>query len=80
MVLDGTISSAVSNTGATPMAGQAQDLKATKIPSYVTFGTPTGSYMAKLEHKICAPARDVHIVPSLQHLSLLCTRKMVDAN
>ena len=85
MVLDGTIPSAVSDTGATFAAVRAQDFKATKIPSYVTFGTPTGhnaraSYMAKLEHKIRNPERDVHIVPSLKHLSLLSTIKMADAN
>ena len=85
MVLEGTITTAVSNRGATSTVGRSQDFKATKIPSDVTFGAPTGHnarayYMEKLEHKLCGPARDVHIVPSLQHLSLLSTSKMSDAN
>ena len=42
MVIDGTIPLAVSDTGATSTEGQAQDFKATKILSDVTFGTPTG--------------------------------------
>ena len=42
MVLDGTITSAVSDTGATSTAGWAQDFKATKILSDATFDTPTG--------------------------------------
>ena len=85
MVLNSTIPSTVSNTGVTSTAGRAQDFKATKIPSDVKFGTPTGhntraSYMEKLEHKICEPARYVHIFPSLQHYSLLTTSKMTDTN
>ena len=83
MVLDGTITSAVSDTGATSTAGWAQDFKATKILSDATFDTPTGhnalaSYMEKLEHKLRDPSRDVHIVPSLQHFSLLSTSNMAD--
>ena len=36
--------------------------------------------MEKLEHKIRDPARDVHIVLSLQNFFLLSTGKMSDAN
>ena len=36
--------------------------------------------MEKWEHKLCNPAGDVHIVPSLQHFSLLIISKMADAN
>ena len=36
--------------------------------------------MEKMEHKLRDPARDVHIVPILQHVSLLDTSKMADAN
>ena len=35
--------------------------------------------MEKLEHKLRDQSRDVHIVPSLQHFSLLRTSKMEDA-
>ena len=85
MVLNDTITSAVSNTGTTSTTGRTQDFKATKIPLNVTFGTPTGhnaraSYMKKLEYKICNPARDVDIVPSVQHVYLLSTSKMADTN
>ena len=51
MVLDGTIPSAVSNSGATSTEGQAQDFKATKILSDVTFGTPTGQMHEPLTWK-----------------------------
>ena len=36
--------------------------------------------MEKMEHKLRDPARDVHIVLSLQNFFLLSTGKMSDAN
>ena len=36
--------------------------------------------MDALHHSLRAPARDVHIVPSIEHNSLISVSKFVDAN
>jgi hypothetical protein len=36
--------------------------------------------MVELQHNMCHPAKDVHIVPGIKHDSLLSIPKFVDAN
>ena len=86
MVLDGTIPSGVSDTGATSTAGRPQDpFIMSNIPSTKVFHLPTGgtaraSKTAKLHHKLREPARSVDIVPSLTDNTLISTSKFTDAN
>ena len=86
MVLDGTIPSGVSDSGATSTAGRPQDpFIKSNIPSNKNFHMPTGgtaraSRTAKLHHQLREPARTVDIVPSLTDNTLISTGKFADAN
>jgi hypothetical protein len=84
-VLSGTISSAVSNTGAT---SHALLPLAPLIPmgewSWAVFHLPNGVTAAattinKLHFNVRKPARSVNIVPALVENSLLSTNKFVEA-
>ena len=84
-VLDGSIPSAASNTGASASAFKPTDPTIpTGIPSNTSFGGAFGDIakattINKLHHKIREPARSVHIVPQVKD-SLLSTSKMVNAD
>ena len=84
-VLNGTILSAINDTGATL---HALLLSVTSIPpgirSKVVFHLPNGTMAAastvnKLLHNIREPARSASIVPTLANNSLTSTSKFVDA-
>jgi hypothetical protein len=82
-VLNGTIPTAVSNTGATLSAFLTSDpsLPTGRVSSAV-FHLPNGAIapattINKLLHDVSAPAWDVNIVPSLVGNSLLSTSKFV---
>ena len=84
-ILNGTIPSAVSNTGATSSAFLKED---TSIPtghiSSAVFHLPNGAIapattLNKLLHNVRAPVQDVNIVPSLVKNSLLSTSKFAAA-
>jgi hypothetical protein len=84
-VLNGTIPSAVSNTGATSHAllPSAPSIPI-GIPSKVVFHLPDGTTAAastvdKLLHYVREPARSANIVPTLANNSLVSTSKFVDA-
>jgi hypothetical protein len=83
--LNGTIPSAVSNTGATSSAFLTSDpsLPTGRVSSAV-FHLPNGAIapatnINKLLHDVCVPAQDVNIVPSLVSNSLLSTSKFTKA-
>jgi hypothetical protein len=84
-VLNGTIPSAVSDTGATSSAFLKEDPSIpTGRTSSAIFHLPNGAVapattINKLLHNVRAPARDVNIVPSLVGNSLLSTSKFTDA-
>jgi hypothetical protein len=84
-VLDSSIPLAISNTGATASAFKPLDPSVpTGIQSTATFGGAFGEQAAattmnKLHHKLCKPARSVHIAQQVQN-SLLTTSKVVDAD
>jgi hypothetical protein len=86
MVLDGTIPSGVSDTGATSTAGHPQDpiimstTPSTKVFHLPTGGTAQASLTAKLHHDLREPAISVDIVPSLTNNTLISTGKFTDAN
>ena len=81
---DGTIPSAVSDTGATSTAGAIDDpFKPTnefsaKVFSLPTGGTAAATKVATLQLNVRAPANRVDIVPSLTQ-TLLSGSKFVDA-
>ena len=84
-ILDGTIPSAVSDTGAT---SHALLPTAPSIPtgkrSTVIFHLPNGATapattIHKLHHNVREPARSANIVPELATNSLMSTSKFVDA-
>eukprot|EP00804_Cyclotella_cryptica_P000959 CCRYP_018391-RA/>CCRYP_018391-RA protein AED:0.41 eAED:0.41 QI:0/0/0/1/0/0/2/0/294 len=83
-IMNGSIASAVSNTGATSTAGASHDpFKDTSTISSKVFILPTGgtamaNKLAKLLHKVRTPANIVDIVPSLGQ-TLLSGRKFADA-
>jgi hypothetical protein len=84
-VLNGTIPSAVSNTGATLSAFLTSDpsLPTGRVSSTI-FHLPNGALakataVNKLLHDVQVPARDVNIVPSLVGNSLLSTSKFAEA-
>ena len=85
-VLEGSVPSGISDTGATSSAGREGDpFIQTNTPSNKTFHLPTGGVAratnkAKLEHKLRDPARDVDMVPMLAEHTLLSTSKFVDAD
>ena len=81
---DGTIPSAVSDTGATLTAGAINDPFnptdefSSKVFSLPTGGTATASKVATLQLNVRAPANRVDIVPSLTQ-TLLSGSKFADA-
>ena len=84
-VLNGTIPSAVSDTGATSSAFLKEDpsIPTGRVSSAV-FHLPNGAVppattVNKLLHNVRSPARNVNIVPSLVENSLLSTSKFADA-
>jgi hypothetical protein len=84
-VLNGTIPSAVSNTGATlhALLPSVPSIP-TGIPSKVVFHllngtTAAASTVNKLFHYIREPARSANIVPTLANNSFISTSKFVDA-
>jgi hypothetical protein len=89
-VLDGSIPSAVADSGATSSVGTKRDRKrnafiATGCQSDKAFRMPNGeveeaSDMDEFQHDMRHPAKDVHIVPGIEHDSLLSIPKFVDAN
>ena len=89
-VLDGSIPSAVADSGATSSVGTKKDRKKN---AFVATGRqldrvsrmPTGdvkeaSDIDKLHHDVRHPAKDVHIVPGIERDSLLSISKFADAN
>jgi hypothetical protein len=84
-VLNGTIPSAVSNTGATLSAFLTSDPSLpTGHVSSTVFHLPNSAIapattVNKLLHDVCAPTQDVNIVPSLVGNSLLSTSKFAKA-
>ena len=84
-VLNGSIPSAASDTGASASAFESSaPTIPTGIQSNTTFGGAFGDIakattINKLHHKLREPARSVHIVPKVKD-SLLSTSKMVDAD
>ena len=89
-VLDGTIPSAIADSGATSSVGTKKDRKrnvfvATGRQSDKAFRMPNGeveeaSDMDELQHDVRHPAKDVHIVPGIERDSLLSIAKFADAN
>ena len=89
-VLDGTIPSAIADSGATSNVGTKRDKKrnafvATGRQSDKAFRMPNGeieeaSDMDELHHNVRHPAKDVHIVPGIKRDSLLSIPKFADAN
>ena len=85
-VLDGTIPSAVSDTGATSSAGLVgdpfidTDEVSTKVFHLPTGGKAPASKVVKLEHNLREPARTVDMVPDLVAQTLLSASKFADAN
>ena len=89
-VLDGSIPSAVANSGATSSVGTKRDRKrnafvATGRQLDKAFHLPNGkveeaSNMDKFQHDMRHPAEDVHIVKGIKRNSLLSIPKFADAN
>jgi len=89
-VLDGSIPSAIADSGATSSVGTKRDKKrnafvATGRQSDKAFRMPNGeveeaSDMDELQHNVRHPAKDVHIVPGIERDSLLSIPKFADAN
>ena len=83
-VLNGTIPSAISDTGDTSTAGKESDpFIPTDEVSQKAFYFPTGNTaksgrVAKLHHQLREPARTVEIVPGIDS-TILSARKCVDA-
>jgi hypothetical protein len=84
-VLNGTIPSAVADSGATSSVGTATNPHiATGRTSTKMFHLPDGTCtkatkLKQLIHNVRQPARDVHIVPSITENSLVSTSKFADA-
>ncbi len=89
-VLDGSIPSAIANSGATSSVGTKKDRKRnafimTGRQSDKAFRMPNGeveeaSDMDKFQHKVRHPAKDVHIVPGIKRDSLFSIPKFADAS
>ena len=83
-IIDGTIASAISDTGATSTAGttddpfEETDQISTKVFTLPTGGTAAASKEAKLLIDVRSPANKVDIVPNLEQ-TLLSTSKFADA-
>ncbi len=84
-LLDGSVPSAISDTGALASAFKPSNPTITTgIRSNTSFGGAFGNLAVattinKLRHKLREPAKSVHIVPQVKD-SLLNTSKCVDAN
>ena len=82
---DGSIPSAVSDSGTTSGIGKPGDpLEPTGKPSAKTFRMPTGTLsnvteLKKLKHKLRDPARDMHLVNDTTLASLISNGKFADA-
>ena len=89
-VRDGSIPSAVADTGATSSVGTTRDRKnhaflPTGRQSNKAFHMPNGTVEAateidELHHDVRHPAKDIHIVPGIERDSLLSIPKFADAN
>ena len=89
-VLDGSIPSAIADSGATSSVGTKRDktrntFMATGRQSDKAFCMPNGEVdeatnMDELQHNLRHPAKDVHIVPGIERDSLLSIPKFADAN
>ena len=83
MILDGSISSSISDTGDTSTAGKSgHPFRFLNSPSDKVFHIPTGataraSVKAKLMHKLMEPATEVDIVAGITN-TLLSTDKLVE--
>jgi hypothetical protein len=87
-VLNGTIASAFADSGATSHVGTKKDRDrqafiTTGRQSNKAFRMPNGSVeeataLDALQHNLRAPARDIHIVPSIERDSLLSVSKFVN--
>ena len=81
MILNGTIPSAISDTGATSTAGKGgHPFRLSNHPSDKVFHLPTGgtaraSVKAKLIHELREPETEIDIVPGLTN-TLLSTVKL----
>ncbi len=84
-ILNGTIPSAVSDTGATLSAFLKKDPSpATGKLSTTVFHLPNDAIAPattrnKLVHNVCEPARSINIIPALVKNSLLSTNKFAEA-
>ncbi len=84
-VLDGTIPSAIVDSGASSNVGTTKDgFQLTGMKSSKFFRLPDGSIqaateIAKLPYDVRAPAKDIHITPGISENSLISTSKMADA-
>jgi hypothetical protein len=89
-VLDGSIPSAVADSGVTSSIRTKRDRKrnafiVTGRQLDKAFRMPNGeveeaSNMDKFQHYVCHPAKDVHILPGIKRDSLLSIPKFADAN
>jgi len=89
-VRDGTIPSAIADTGATSSVGMTRDRNRnafvpTNRHSTKAFHMPNGAvepatHMDELHHDVCHPAKEIHIVPGIERDSLLSIAKFADAN
>ncbi len=83
-IMNGTIASACSDTGATSTAGKPSDpfeatnQKSTKVFHLPVGGTGTATKVSKLLLNVRAPANEVDIVPGLEQ-TLLSVSKFADA-
>ena len=83
MILDGSIPSSISDTGATSTAGKSgHPFRSLNSPSDDFFHLPTGgtaiaSVKAKLMHELREPETEVYIVPVLTN-KLISTGKLVE--
>jgi hypothetical protein len=89
-VLDGSIPSAVADSGATLSVGTKRDRKRNAFVMTgrqldKAFRMPNGkveeaSNMDEFQHNVRHPAKDVHIMPGIKRNSLLSIPKFADAN
>ena len=89
-ICDGTIPSAIADTGATSSVGTTRDRNnnafvPTNRHSTRAFHMPNGAiepatHMDELHHNVRHPAKDIHIVPGIERDSLLSIAKFADAN
>jgi hypothetical protein len=89
-VRDGSIPSAVANTGATSSVGTTKDkcrnaFIPTERQSTKAFHMPNGTVeaatnMDEIYHNVQNPAKDIHIVPGIELDLLLSMAKFADAN